>query len=283
MARNWVPPVDLEHSLGSALKRWLNLHAQSLIGYQGLSLGEQAATLTATPSFAQIYSKSDKKVYVLQSDGTEFVLGAPTPAVWGSITGTLALQTDLALALAGKEPTLTKGNLTATTPVNVSGGTGAVIGSGAAITISDASTSAKGAVQLSNSYTGTSQILAVTEKALTDGLATKQPSNVILSAIAALSNTPGQLTNDGAGNLSWVVDPSTGIVHNETTGLQGGDPLSTIPEYYHLTQEEHLAAQSHSYSTGQNILVAPELANAADDGNVHTPKLTIQGDRKSVV
>jgi hypothetical protein len=39
--------------------------------------------------------------------------------------------------------------------------------------VSNASTTAKGVVQLSNSYSGTSQTLAITEKALTDGLGTK--------------------------------------------------------------------------------------------------------------
>jgi hypothetical protein len=43
--------------------------------------------------------------------------------------------------------------------------------------IPSASTSVQGIVQLSNSYSGTSQILATTEKALTDGLGTKAPSS----------------------------------------------------------------------------------------------------------
>lgn len=44
------------------------------------------------------------------------------------------------------------------------------------VTIQDSSTSQKGVVQLSNSYNGTSETKAVTEKALSDGLATKQAS-----------------------------------------------------------------------------------------------------------
>ena len=173
MARNWVPPVDLEHSLGTSVKRWLKGHFKNLIGYESLTLKEQAAALTATSSFVTIYSKTNKKAYVLQSDGTEYEIGAAGQATWGLITGSLALQLDLAAALAGK-----------------------------------------------------------------------QPLNTTLSSLAALSNSSGQLTNDGSGNLSWVVDPSSGIVHNLTSGIQGGNPLASLPEYYHLDYDTYLALQS---------------------------------------
>jgi hypothetical protein len=76
-----------------------------------------------------------------------------------------------ALDTATYEPSLTKGNLTATSPIALDQ-TRQVIGGAAVISIADATTSVKGAVQLSNSYSGTSQVLAVTEKALSDGLAT---------------------------------------------------------------------------------------------------------------
>jgi hypothetical protein len=87
------------------------------------------------------------------------------------------ISTLTATALSGKEPTLTKGNLsTSTAGVSVGSGSNAVIGSGTTVNVSSASTSSQGLVQLSNSYNGTSQTLGVTEKALSDGLALKQNS-----------------------------------------------------------------------------------------------------------
>ena len=67
-------------------------------------------------------------------------------AVWGNITGTLSNQTDLQGALDGKEPTLTKGNLTEITSsiLTITGGTGAIIGSGVTIEIDQADVSNDG-------------------------------------------------------------------------------------------------------------------------------------------
>jgi microcystin-dependent protein len=53
--------------------------------------------------------------------------------------------------------------------------------------ISDASTSAKGAVQLSSSYVGVLETVATTEKALSDGLGTKQNLNSNLTSVSGLT------------------------------------------------------------------------------------------------
>jgi|GEM_PF-2499209 len=107
--------------------------------------------------------------------------------------------TNLAAADVGAEPALTKGNLTATGPISISA-TRQVIGGDAAISIADASTGAKGAVQLSNSYSGTSTTLAVTEVALSDGLATKVTGNggavSLLEGGNILSLRKGDITLD---------------------------------------------------------------------------------------
>lgn len=74
---------------------------------------------------------------VLTSNGTIWT-SAPasgsTP-VWGTITGTLSNQTDLQSALNAKQNTLTLGNLTdaGTDGITVTGGSGAVVGSGTSI------------------------------------------------------------------------------------------------------------------------------------------------------
>jgi hypothetical protein len=67
----------------------------------------------------------------------------------------------------------TKGNLTEATSsaLTIVGGTNAVFGSGTTIQVKTATTAVSGTVMLSNSYTGTSEVLAVTEKALKNGLA----------------------------------------------------------------------------------------------------------------
>jgi len=97
------------------------------------------------------------------------------------------------------QTTINSGNLSATSPIQQTGGTGAVIGSGVTISILDSSVSQKGSVQLSNSYSGTSQTLATTEKALSDGLATKQ--NTTANIITG-SGTSGQLAQfNGINNI----------------------------------------------------------------------------------
>lgn len=72
------------------------------------------------------------------------------------------------------------GNLNVNSPLTVNG-VRQVIGGDLTISINDASITVKGAVQLSNLYNGTSQVLAVTEKALSDGLSTKQNAGVVSS------------------------------------------------------------------------------------------------------
>jgi hypothetical protein len=86
-------------------------------------------------------------------DGTKFLRDdnswQPIPSAsvaWGSITGTLSSQTDLQTALNGKEPTLTKGNLTETTSsiLTITGGTTAVIGTGTTIEVAKATSTTNG-------------------------------------------------------------------------------------------------------------------------------------------
>lgn len=63
-------------------------------------------------------------------------------STWGNITGTLSNQTDLQAALNAKQNTLTLGNLSGSGGVSVSGGSGAVIGSGVALSLSSVPNSA---------------------------------------------------------------------------------------------------------------------------------------------
>lgn len=72
---------------------------------------------------------------------TCLVTGGGGSATWGLIVGTLSDQTDLASALNAKQNALTLGNLTHSGSANltITGGTGAVIGSGATLTLTGAS------------------------------------------------------------------------------------------------------------------------------------------------
>ena len=72
--------------------------------------------------------------------------GTPTAATWGSITGPIGNQTDLTSALAAKQATLTIGNFTETASsiLTITGGTGAVIGSGLTVQVKQASGSQSG-------------------------------------------------------------------------------------------------------------------------------------------
>jgi hypothetical protein len=100
-------------------------------------------------------------------------LGTITPAYKLDVVGDINITGNFKINGANiVTTTIVEGDLTATGPISLSA-TRKVIGGAATISIADASVSAKGAVQLSNSYSGTSQVLATTEKALKDGLDTK--------------------------------------------------------------------------------------------------------------
>ena len=114
--------------------------------------------------------------------------------------------------------TLTTGNLTATGPISLSA-TQKVIGGPAAISIANASTSASGAVQLSNSYVGSSQVLATTEKALTDGLATKVTGTGMTMGKVYLTGHGGNIVTDAGGTftLTWNADGDWILLTNTNT------------------------------------------------------------------
>ncbi len=94
------------------------------------------------------------------------------------------------LTFNSKQNQLSSGNLIASSPLQIDDGINAIIGVNRTLSVQDASISQKGVTQLSNSYIGTSQILAATEKALSDGLGTKQ--NILTNPIKG-TGTSGQL------------------------------------------------------------------------------------------
>lgn len=160
-----------------------------------------------------IGSPVNDKLYIANSSGTPLIygdfssarigLGTVSPGYKLDVVGDINISTgsnfkingvNISAATLGAEPVLTKGNLTATGPVSVSA-TRQIIGGAAEISISDASTSGKGAVQLSNSFAGTSQTLATTEKALSEGLATK---------VTGAGVSMGKINLTGTGNIDII-------------------------------------------------------------------------------
>lgn len=109
----------------------------------GLKIGNAAGTVNGTIRWtgADFEGRKGGAWVSLTSGG-----GGGGSASWGAISGTLSDQTDLNSALSGKEPTLTKGNLTESTSsvLTISGGTAAVIGSGLSIQVKQSSTSQSG-------------------------------------------------------------------------------------------------------------------------------------------
>jgi hypothetical protein len=100
-------------------------------------------------------------------------LGTTSPAYKLDVVGDINITGNFKINGANiVTTTIVEGDLTATGPISLNA-TRKVIGGAATISIADASVSSKGAVQLSNLYNGTSQVLATTEKALKDGLDTK--------------------------------------------------------------------------------------------------------------
>lgn len=166
------------------------------------------------------------------TDGNGHVIPVPTGgggggAAWGSITGTLSSQTDLQTALNAKQNLLTLGNLTETGSANLSvtGGTGAVIGSGVSLsligssiveatssvlTFTGAANSVLGtgvSIQVKQSATGQSGYLSSSDWNTFNG---KQASGNYITALT------GQVTAAGPGSSAATIAANTVTNANRT-------------------------------------------------------------------
>ena len=159
--------------------------------------------------------------------GTKWVLGgisesSGSPA-WGSIGGDIQNQTDLTALLNAKEPTLTKGNLTETNSsvLTITGGTGAIIGSGLSIEVKQATASQAGYVSAAD--------YAKFNGKVTDGaLITK---SITADVILSVSSTGVQTINTLSQTLSagkYVVDAfiNLEVIHSGGTSVGVGFNLS---------------------------------------------------------
>lgn len=146
------------------------------------------------------------------------------------------------------------GKQAAGTYVTSVGGSGAISSSGGttpSISIADATTSVKGAVQLSNTYNGTSETKATTEKALSDGLATKQPTGSYLVAadISGKEDSSNKVTSI-SGSSTDTQYPSAKLLY-DTAGK-----LSANVTYYIATTGSDVTGDGSSGSPWQTITKA---------------------------
>lgn len=188
-------------------------HGNVFIGYQA---GYNESGTVASPASNKLYiSNSSGNTLIYGNFATGRIgLGTLSPAYKLDVVGDINITGDFRVNGSPIAATsLTTGTLTATSPVVLSA-TREVIGGSAVISIADASTAAKGAVQLSDSYSGTSQTLATTEKALSDGLATKADgTGMIVGEI--YSEIYGTLLSAGGFVLAWDVNTDEITITND--------------------------------------------------------------------
>lgn len=196
--------------------------------------GAGAVTLTVTSSSPSLTVTGNSATNTLTLGFTGMA-----SAAWGDITGTLSAQTDLASALAGKQATLTIGNITSgTTGVGVSGGTGAIIGSGVSITVQDATTGQPGLLTASdwNTFNG------------------KQASGNYITALT------GEVAASGPGSASATIT-NAAVIGKVLTGFSAG--AGTVAS-------TDTILQGFNKLVGNVALKAP-LANPTFSGTITTP------------
>ena len=184
------------------------------------------------------------------------------------------------LLFYNKADVASRGDLTASLPISISNGLDAVFGTGVSITIADATTIAKGAVQLSNSYTGISTNLATTEKALSDGLNTKEPTiypknsafnqafETLLSNIKMDSNTASLGSSNNV--------PRSDHIHPSDTTREPAISIGMLSQYYRGDKSWQTLDKN---AVGLlNVTNDAQLKRAAGDFNSFTNMLLSFGD-----
>ena len=143
--------------------------------------------------------------------------------------------------------------------------------------ITAATTSATGSVQLSDSYIGTSQTLATTEKALSDGLATKVTANADIVAGTATKLTydiKGLITQgenattadiEDSTDARYITDAQLVVVGN-TSGTNTGDVTLANPNH-------GLGLSSQVLTLGPPSTCTAATANLIST-NTHTHEIT---------
>lgn len=200
-------------------KTGVNLEFKSLTAGTGISLTGNSNDVQITSTITQ-YTDSQAKA------------AAVADSITDGITDVAPSQNAVFDALAGKEPTLTKGNLTETTSsvLTITGGTNAVIGSGTTIQVAQASGSTNGYLSSADwtTFNSKQNALGYTPEdvankdngTLTTSSTTYPTSNAVKTAVDAKVNKAGDtLTGAIIPSVVTLTDAAT-IAVNATLGSQ---------------------------------------------------------------
>jgi Chaperone of endosialidase len=197
-------------------------------GSQTISIQGNVVQLTGgtTPSsfpLAKLAVGSVQKGQLLVFDGTNWTV-APQPTItgqilkWDNTNGVWVLGTDV----SGSSATA---NLTTTTiGLSILGGTNSVIGSGTTINIQNASTSQTGLLQNTDFNTFNNKVSIGGDLGGTAASPTISKIQGVSYTWPTSNATPGVLTNNGSGGLTWAAAVGTGTVTNVSAAV--GTPLS---------------------------------------------------------
>ncbi len=200
-------------------KTGVNLEFKSLTAGAGIALTGNANDVQIASTITQ-YTDSQAKA------------AAVSDSITDGITDVAPSQNAVFDALAGKEPTLTKGNLTETTSsvLTITGGTNAVIGSGTTIQVAQASGSTNGYLSSTDwtTFNGKQNAFGYTPEdvankdngTLTTSTTTYPTSNAVKTAVDAKANRAGDtFTGAVIPSVVTLTDAAT-IAVNATLGNQ---------------------------------------------------------------
>ena len=168
----WLFEYELNNSSFTA-EQWATINS----GLTSSSISDVINALDVAQSggngkYIKAISETDGKISATEGTiDTSVTSGSANPVTGGAVSTALAGKKNTQTAVS--DPTASGTGISFID--TISQDTNGVIAPHKS-TVQPASTSQSGVVQLSNSYSGTSQTKAVTEKALSDGLATKQAS-----------------------------------------------------------------------------------------------------------
>jgi len=159
----------------------------------------------AVTGFEPEISLTADRVVISNASG-KLAVSSVTPTTLGYLDVESSVQTQL----NGKEPTLTKGNLTESTSsvLTITGGTGSVIGSGTSIQVKQSSSTISGFLSSTDWSTFNGKQAAIT------GAATTITSSDLTVSRAVISNASGKIA------VSSVTDTELGYLSGTTSSVQ---------------------------------------------------------------